>query len=451
MKRFLFCGIAMTLCCGLAASAFAQINSDRHPASSYLYSSYGYYQDTAPEQDPSPSDQLVPAPTADLSTAPDVEAPAALSEGCACGGGSDCDCGGASFFGGRLGGRLGGCGGCGLLSCRGGCGLAGGVGGGLRSADSNRVFGVRGLLFGRDYEDDRGLGYNWAGDNLFTTDADHGAMGGFETYYSVRNCSGWGWQLGYWGIYPSQADVTFTGAPLTTTLTGLGQIDFNGQWVDAIYNSADDWRIYRDTTIHNLEWNVLRNGGSARGYCGNQVNLEWMAGFRWFHFEEAFRYGTFTSNAAYPAQLFYDVSARNNLLGFQLGGRTEHCLTDRLSLSIGTKVGIYNNDIKHRQSIHDDAGMFAVIGAGPYAGQDYRFESRKDDVSMLGEIDLGLNYRLGNCWRANVGWRAIGVSGIALAVDQIPYNFTDSLNVNRVESNGNLLLHGAYFGLERAF
>ena len=240
-------------------------------------------------------------------------------------------------------------------------------------------------------------------------------------------------------------------APFVTGLTGLADISLAGSAVDATFNTADTWRTYRNNDIHNLEFNLLRNGGATQGFCGGTTNIEWLAGVRWFQFDENIRLAAFNSTAPYPPQTFYDVDVENRLLGFQLGARADRCLTGGFSLSLGCKFGIYNNDIYSRQSINDGAGGYGVATAGAYTGNDYNLSAREDEFATMGELDLGLNWQISQCWRANVGYRVFGVSGVALAPDQIPYNFQTFNATNNIKSNGDLLLHGAYFGVEKAF
>ena len=333
----------------------------------------------------------------------------------------------------------------------GGAITGGGIGAGnlVQSNDRNITFAVRGLVFERDYEDDRGLGSDGFGKYLFTTDADEDFFGGFETILGVRNASGSGWEASYWGLFPDQADVNFADPPLFSAFDRASRVDLNGFDYLDILNTSSSWRLYRQTEIHNFEWHALRNGGTARGLFGGTTNLEWLAGVRWLKFSEDIRFAAnnFTGNG-YPQLSIFDLDVENNLVGLQLGARMERCFGKRTSLALGTKFGVYNNDIYTRQSIRDGAGTFATVPSGPV---DYNFTSRKDELATLGELDLGLNYQFSNSLRANFGYRAIGVTSVALAADQIPFNFQDTQEIQRVKSNGSLLLHGVYFGLEKCF
>ena len=424
MKRILISGVAIAACFGLATTASAQYGTN------YKYSSYGYsnqeVQET-PQQAVSPSDVPVPVPA--TPTTPEAgSVPAALS-------GGSYDSGGCA---------TGACG----SGCSGGPGCGCGIGAGnlVNGSDRNIVFGLRALWFERSYEDDRGLGSNVLGNYWFTTDADHEFFGGIEATIGVRNCSGSGWEMAYWGLFPSDVDVTFATPPLFSAWGGLADVDVGGVTALDAFNAASNWRLYRRTEIHNFEVNLLRNGGQTCGILGGAANIEWLAGLRWFKFSEDMRFAA--NGAAAPFSTLFDLDVENNMIGFQLGARIERCINNCWTLSLGTKFGVYNNDIYARQSMRDINGVYATI---PSAGVDYVFGSRKDDVATLGELDLGLNYQFNACTRANFGYRAIGVTSVALSADQIPYNFNDTAEIQRIKSNGSLLLHGFYFGVERSF
>lgn len=317
-----------------------------------------------------------------------------------------------------------------------------------RRSGGNWIGGVNGLVFFRDLEDDLGLGFNSLSDYLYSTDSAPGAMGGVEAMLGRRGCSGWGWEARYWGLFPNQSDVMFGNTPYST-LAGLTQIRDTVSGFDAlqIYNSASSHRLYRDNSFSNVEINLLRNGGCF-GACGRN-NFELFGGFRWFQFDEAMRYAAFSSAPGYPAQFNYDVDVQNQLLGSQFGGRIERCVSSRLRLTGGLGLGIYNNSITHTQRMFEQAGgTDARIWSGPFSGQDYDCASTKNDIAMMGEMNAGIYWLFSQNVRFNAGYRALGVTGVALSPDQIPYNFTDVNDIHRVNSNGSLILHGAYAGFQ---
>ena len=338
-------------------------------------------------------------------------------------------------------------------ACDGSCGrslgdrMGGFFGHGDEGTGSNYVVGIRGLYFNRDHEDDVRIARNAAGDVLLSTTSDINTMGGIDFSLTKRNCDGTGHQIGYWGLYPGTSDATLYGPGLSTYLTGLAAVNVAPLVTDlqTYFNGADDIVQSRTNVFHNLEFNLLRNVGQYTTRHGRTGNFELLGGFRWFQFNEDYR---LTANwAAYnPTNVYYDINVDNTLLGFQVGGRTEICMSDRVSLSLLSKLGVFNNHISHDQSITDSNARFAYLTAGGV--DDYVYSSDKNDLSLLGELDLGMTYRISSSSRLVFGYRAIGVSGIALAPAQIPNDFTLAADINDINSNGDLILGGGYAGLE---
>ena len=187
---------------------------------------------------------------------------------------------------------------------------------------------------------------------------------------------------------------------------------------------------------------MLRRGGCFRTAGGRCGNFEFLHGFRWFEFDEDFRWDI--ASATGPTNLTLSNEVQNTLLGYQVGSRANVCLTDRIAFNAGTRVGLFNNRARVRQGIIGDNGVYATVGQ---PGPDFDFVDAKNDVSFLGEFDLGVSRLMSRGSRLNIGYRAIGVSGLALAPDQFS-NFAAEPAIRDVRTNGSLLLHGAYFGFE---
>lgn len=466
MKRFWQVCMAVVVTAAMANAANAQWN-DSSQIGSYqsILARAGYGN-----SDPTPSTAGLPV---SYNQAQDIPAPpgAAMATqqmagqadggmmmagpGCATGGGvtSDCGCGGSPNCGCRLmrRGRVGGKGS--MNSCGSGNCLDtvsndvvsdapvydpgnSVVGGG----DPNWVLGVYGLSFRRDYDDGQRLACNAAGDVLYSDDVDHGNINGVGITLGKRCCTGSGWEAIFWGM-DDETDVTLSGTT-TTHLFGLGAVAHppSGGTVQDVFDVGDNVRVYRDSDIYNFEFNVLRNGGQYTTWTGRCANYELLFGFRLFDFDESLRYVSYTSAGGFPATIEYSLEAENTLAGFQLGGRSEVCLTDKWSLAYSGTAGVFNNNVYTRQQILDSNGYWAM---------DY--SDTKNDAAMIGQVDLGLIYQFSCNTRARIGYRAMGVSGVALADDQIPLDFTNTRALESANSNGSLLLYGFYYGGEYCF
>jgi hypothetical protein len=321
---------------------------------------------------------------------------------------------------------------------------------------ANYTAGIFGLLFQRDYEDNRFLARNPSGDTLFTNDADEQNMDGYGLNVARRNANGSGFEAIYWALNPGAVTGTLTGVDVNTNIRGFDRLTdpTSGRTVFDIYTDAVSQTVVRNTDINNLEFNMLRNGGR---FClrGKRAGFyELLGGFRWFQFDESLQYLSETDTATYPlssANYAYTLNAQNRLLGLQLGARNEICFGSRLRLFSGVKGGIFNNNIRTRQNLVGSDGVTSNVNFGASAGRAFDYEDTKNDVAFLGELDFGIIMNLTCRSRIRLGYRALGVSGVALAADQMPFDYSDANELLRANSNGSLILGGGYYGLEFCF
>ena len=163
-----------------------------------------------------------------------------------------------------------------------------------------------------------------------------------------------------------------------------------------------------------------------------------LGGFRYFGFDEGLSFSAFQAGGL-PENLAYNITARNRLAGFQLGGRSEICLSKRLRFALGTKVGVFGNRASASQRIIDETGSIALIDRGPNTGREFDYSSKDDDVAFLGEFDLSLIFQTSHKSRFVFGYRGVGVAGVALAADQIPFDFTDARDLESIRTNLSLI------------
>ena len=126
-------------------------------------------------------------------------------------------------------------------------------------------------------------------------------------------------------------------------------------------------------------------------------------------------------------------------------------LSQRFGLTFLGKFGVFNNRARTAQSFRtlNSAGEFietATLMRQP--GQAFDFEDEKDDIAFLGEAELGAYYQVRQNMRLKVGYRAIGVSGLALADRQIPDRFYEPSIASFADTDGDMILQGGFFGFE---
>lgn len=328
-----------------------------------------------------------------------------------------------------------------------------------------------------------------------------------------NNCCGlrWGLEGVYWGLYDGDATASFSDTAALRVYSmidprgleydpGTGWRPVRHYWdyappVDDHTNGGalDDVivtqvRVRSTFEVHNVEVNLLRVGcgggcggpgifagrgiggrlngsgfggcdasctadgccdAGCCGGCGPRFSCTGVCGFRYMQFDETFMYGVNFQNTNTLATGFVDYHAEveNDLYGFQLGCRGLYRLgcAGKWGFHLTSNVGVYGNDIEVRQFMDSPTGDLRFIESG----ENFDVTASKTDVSMIGEIRAGLSYQYSCNCRLYGGWRAIGVTGIALANDQAPSAFIDAAQLaGNINSNGSLILHGLQTGVE---
>jgi hypothetical protein len=342
------------------------------------------------------------------------------------------------------------------------------------------IFGYAGgLVMGRSNQCEKALSQvigtydTW----LNTADARQQWAGGFEGRlgFVMPNCCN-AFEATYWGIYPSRQEAAIFGSDFSSGIrpimgANLDQLHYNDgfgttydvqQWMT---NTSGIHYLERTYEFHNVEANFLGNtyawgvvpfgaacadcAGCGPGVCGpRRLQFGWLGGFRYFQFNEGMNFYTDYSDPVLdgdPNELCYNVTTRNTLLGFQMGGQAAWYATNNLSFFGGGRFGVYNNHIEARQSIYGTGGD-AYIANGTHAGEAYRFNTSTNVLAGLGQIDFGMRYQWGCHWSFVGGYRIVGITGVATAPSQIPGNFADSFYIQRVCAGDSVILHGAFAG-----
>lgn len=335
----------------------------------------------------------------------------------------------------------------------------------LNDTCTNTMFNVSGVYFSRNMPDlslssERVPAGAVPTRFLTSGDADHDNFGGIDASITRRRATGKGYELRYLNLSPSEATSTLAGGPVT--LFGqFGQIgQIGGITHQQAFNLADVHEVSRDMLVQNAEFNLLRMGRQAHTRRGQEASFEYLLGFRYFKFDETLSYSAFgirpnTFTGGDITRADYTSEVENELYGAQFGGRSEISLFSRMSLLIGLKAGIFQNNLSSRQrattrGVGGDERIAQVLN-GPNQGSPYNLSGEDTDYTMLGELDLGLTYRVTNSIRMRGGYKAIFVDDIAFADNQLGSDFRD-INFNSIpQANDDLVLHGGYFGLDFAF
>jgi len=165
-------------------------------------------------------------------------------------------------------------------------------------------------------------------------------------------------------------------------------------------------------------------------------SYEWLIGFRHINLDEELNISAQRTVAGGLEEGAYDIRTANHLYGVQLGGRVRRT-RGRYGWETTGKVGIFTNDADQRQTVTDFPDF-------PIRSNE---SSGRGGVAFLGEVNLSGIYRLTDIWNLRAGYSAILIEGLALAPDQLNFNFA-STRRNQLYNSGGMLLHGANVGLE---
>lgn len=198
------------------------------------------------------------------------------------------------------------------------------------------------------------------------------------------------------------------------------------------------------------------NIGPGCGGPGFQrVFVGWVAGFRYFRFDEGHLFyaengdGVIDYNS--PNNEFsHEVRVQNQLAGFQTGLNLDYFITRCFNLETGSRFGVYNNNVDSYQRA---VNLLGPAYTDPNAPNDFVFDDSSSDVAFIGELRSGIGYKIGCHWRLTGGYRLFAASGIARSIDQLPHGRIsgDQARVGIIDRDGTLILHGAYAGCEFAW
>jgi hypothetical protein len=318
----------------------------------------------------------------------------------------------------------------------------------------------------------------------------------------------WGLEAAYWTLFEDDATAQYVDQGTLRTYTMMPMYglmyDNSDDGVDNYRPVNEYWdhapptqetvdievrlaRVRSSLEVHNVEVNLLRlgvcggggaysavvgpaaGGGCGTGYgscdscdgcdgcyggCatprGSRYSCTGVVGFRWLQLNEDFMFGVdFDNNTTVmPNDGFLDYysNVENNLFGAQVGCNGMYRIGCKWGLHCNTLVGLYGNDIDVQQYFNSPTGLVQYTVTGEQFGN---VRAYKTDVAMLGELRLGASYQATCKCRLYGGWRAIGLTGIALATDQTPVAFLGSSQMSQyVNSNGSMILHGLQAGVE---
>jgi len=370
------------------------------------------------------------------------------------------------------------------------------------------ILGASGLLFHR--VDDQHVRLTTDSTNpdnsiLTTNDARMQTTGGVQFYGGRYFGSGRYAIVGnYWGVFsnPQTAEVVApdggilrSNLPFTVQGTNPGATPYGIVMpcfsVNDYYQGAVSHRLVRDQQFHNVELNFFSfalGGGARQPYTGGEggmlgchkagtygssgdpcapscgptgpcapwygaqcskLRLSMFGGLRWFRFQDSLQYAASTTDNVYGTtedDFYYDNAVTNDLIGSQLGANANWCTGTCVNFSAGTSFGVYSNRMTADTRAGTTDTVATILSENSFNGNAYDYGSSLNDVALLCEGNLGAGIRISRGWTANLGYRVVGVNGVATAVGQIPRDFSNENESNRINNANSLILHGVVLG-----
>ena len=313
--------------------------------------------------------------------------------------------------------------------------------------------GLRGLVMNRDHAVDQLLATATNGSTLSTRDASQGAGGGFEIsltrHWKDQDLSD---RITYWGLFSDGESASISDAAGLSSPLDYSTLSYAGYNtpMSNFGTSSVFMRLDRSFEYHNIEWNVISARTEAEG-----ISVSWMAGARYFKVHEGLSLHMDTADQAFTGstdEVSYLLGTTNHLVGFQVGAEATVMPIGEWKLGTAAKAGIYGNAIDKHTSLEGPAGYGFIDDDGnPNDERRYNYNPYKGDVSMLGELDINMSMPIRESATLQIGYRAVFVSGLALASDQIPASFGSVTEAQAIDSGGSMILHGAFAGLTWKF
>jgi hypothetical protein len=224
-------------------------------------------------------------------------------------------------------------------------------------------------------------------------------------------------------------------APYDWTRTGLavspgGNLQTN--LTPFSFEALGQLTAFQNAFVHTQLWRSHLQSFelNRRSWAEDVLSTFW--GFRVIEYEEDYEFNSFS--AAGDGQLLQH--ADNLLVGMQIGGDLYAPRSQRLDLGVKGRLGAFLN-FNDSRTILRNVDQFAV-----------RYEDQDVDVSVLVELGAMARYRITPRLSITGGYEAWYIGCLATVPKQ---RFNPGLTNQKVVADGEIFLHGGFFGLEFSF
>lgn len=282
---------------------------------------------------------------------------------------------------------------------------------------------------------------------LSTSDLNFDFEPGLRATMGMRLCGGRALEFSYFGLFQGNTSAVAE-RPNPDAFLIFPDNSFGNVFVD-----MDRVQVNYSSWIHSFEMNLpcccgccdeCRDEcgcGEVGDECGRTAarcrSFEWFAGFRYINLGERLDISAQRTVFDEREDGSYNLRTANHLYGAQLGARLRRS-GRQFGWEATGKAGIFGNDAQETQSVTD----FPNFPLRPTVS------SNSGVVAFVGEINLSALYRLTDVWNLRAGYSAMWIEGLALAPDQLDFDFAASPSGNQLRNNGGMFLHGVNVGLE---
>lgn len=268
---------------------------------------------------------------------------------------------------------------------------------------------------------------------LSTSDLDFDFDPGLRATVGMRLHGGRALEFSYFGLLEGDASAVAV-APNPTVF-----LIFPDNFVGNVFVDLDRAQVDYSSQLHSFEANLPCCCGCCACECGEVCcrSFTWFAGFRYLNLDEELNIAAQRIVAGGVEEGAYNIRTSNHLYGAQLGARVRRTRS-RLGWEATGKAGVFCNDSEQEQSVTD----FPNFPLRPTVS------SSEGELAFVGEVNLSALYRLTDVWNVRAGYTAMWIEGLALAPDQLDFNFAAAQGGRRLDDGSGMLLHGANVGLE---
>ena len=287
---------------------------------------------------------------------------------------------------------------------------------------------------------------------LSTSDFDSTFNPGLQATVGGRFANGRVVEFDYMGLYGGSESSAAANADPNAFLI------FPNNLAGNVFVDMDRVQVDHSTSFSSFALNALSGGGSSdvkcgagcseigcgkggcgKGGCGDVhcQSLSWFAGFRYIDFSDRLNISAQRIVGGMVENGTYNTTTDNNLYGAQLGARWRRT-SGRFGWDATGFGGIFYNDASQTQSVTD----FPNFAIRPTVSDD------KGEVAFAGGGSLSALYSLNNVWNLRTGYSVLWIEDLALAPNQLDFNFSAAQSGSQLHNDGSLLLHGLTAGLE---